>query len=112
MSKLGNYDIGTSPLSVAELQDRAAEVAVQLGLLANAHRLMVLCQLLDGEHSVGALQSILGLSQSALSQHLARLREAGMVATRREAQTIHYRIADPRIRQMIDALYRIYCLPE
>ena len=51
----------------------------------------------------------LHLSQSALSQHLARLREAGMVATRRESQTIHYSIADPRLHDMIDALYRIYC---
>lgn len=112
MSKLGNPDTEKASLSVAELQGRAAEVAVQLALLSNAHRLMVLCQLLEGERSVGNLQSLLGLSQSALSQHLAKLREAGMVATRREAQTIYYRIADPRIRQMIDALYRIYCLPE
>lgn len=93
------------------LQARAAEVSDHLTLLSNASRLMVLCHLLDGEQSVGTLQAQLELSQSALSQHLARLREAGMVATRRERQTIYYRIADARVQDMIDALYRIYCEP-
>ncbi|KAF0675620.1 metalloregulator ArsR/SmtB family transcription factor [Roseivivax marinus] len=107
MSKLVNDDIKRPSLPV--LQARAADVAGQLALLSNANRLMVLCHLLEGEQSVGALQGQLALSQSALSQHLARLREAGMVATRRESQTIHYSIADPRLHDMIDALYRIYC---
>lgn len=98
------------PLSI--LRERAGEVADHLGLMSNANRLMVLCHLLDGEQSVGELQAQIELSQSALSQHLAKLREAGLVSTRRERQTIHYRIADPRVREMIDALYRIYCLPE
>ncbi len=85
---------------------------MQLGLLSNANRLMVLCHLLEGERSVGALQAQLELSQSALSQHLARLRDAGMVATRRDRQTIFYRIADPRVHKMIEALYLIYCDPD
>lgn len=82
---------------------------MHLGLLSNSNRLMVLCHLLEGEQSVGALQSQLELSQSALSQHLARLRDAGMVSTRRNQQTIFYSIADPRVHQMIEALYLIYC---
>lgn len=84
-------------------------MADQLTHLSNANRLMILCHLLEGEQSVGALQSQLELSQSALSQHLARLRDAGLVATRRERQTIHYRIADDRVLQLIEALYGIYC---
>jgi DNA-binding transcriptional ArsR family regulator len=72
---------------------------------------MILCELLNGERSVGALGGVIGLSQSALSQHLARLREAEMVATRREAQTIYYSLADPGVRQVIAALYERYCRP-
>lgn len=91
------------------LQDRAETVAQQLGMLANPRRLLILCELAGGEKSVGALQQAAGLSQSALSQHLAKMREAGMVATRREAQTIHYRINDPDLERLIGALYEIYC---
>ena len=112
MSKLVNTNIIENRPSLPVLQARAAEVAVQLGLLSNSNRLMVLCHLLEDEQSVGALQSQLELSQSALSQHLARLREAGMVSTRRDGQTIFYRIADPRVHQMIEALYLIYCDPD
>ena len=112
MAKLVNTDIKENRPSLPVLQARAAEVAGQLGLLANTSRLMVLCHLLEGEQSVGALQIQLDLSQSALSQHLARLRDAGMVATRRDRQTIFYRIADPRVHQMFEALYLIYCASE
>ena len=72
---------------------------------------MVLCQLAEGEHSAGALQQGSGLSQSALSQHLARLREEGLVATRREAQTIYYRLADPKAERILVTLAAIYCPP-
>ncbi|TDL78316.1 transcriptional regulator [Palleronia sediminis] len=100
-------DAGRPPLDV--LYRRAGEVAGHLALLSNANRLMVLCHLLDGERSVGDLRAQLDLSQSALSQHLARLRAAGMVETRRDRQTIYYSIADPRVHRMIGALYGIYC---
>lgn len=112
MAKLVNTNIEMNRLPLPVLQARAADVAEQLAMLSNANRLMVLCHLVEGEQSVGALQGQLALSQSALSQHLARLRDAGMVATRRERQSIFYRIADPRLHDMIDALYRIYCVPE
>ena len=78
-------------------------------MTANPRRLMILCRLAEGEASVGDLQRFVGLSQSALSQHLARLRGAGMVATRREAQTIYYRLADADTRALMVALYQIFC---
>lgn len=99
----------TYQLPVAALEERADYVAERLALVANPKRLLILCQLATGEKSVGALQAAVGLSQSALSQHLARLREAGMVATRREAQTIHYRLDDPELEQLMAALYETFC---
>ena len=95
--------------SAATLQERAEDVAARLALIANARRLLILCELAKGERSVGALQRAVGLSQSALSQHLARLREAGMVDTRREGQTIHYRLCDPDLEILMDALYEAFC---
>ena len=95
--------------AMSELQKRAEHVAGRLDLMANPRRLMILCRLAEGEASVGELLSVVGISQSALSQHLARLRSAGVVATRREAQTIHYRIADPDVSAMMIALYDIFC---
>ncbi|UWQ22440.1 helix-turn-helix transcriptional regulator [Jannaschia sp. W003] len=113
MSKSGNANIGGAvPEALAERADR---VAARLGVLANAKRLLILCHLMQaetdgsGEMTVGALQRAVDLSQSALSQHLARLRDAGIVATRREAQTIHYRIDDPEMRRMMAALYDVFC---
>ena len=79
--------------------------------LANASRLAILCELVEGERSVGELAAVVGLSQSALSQHLARLRGAGLVATRREAQTIYYSLADPGVTRIIGVLYELYCRP-
>jgi DNA-binding transcriptional ArsR family regulator len=91
---------------------KAGEAATLLKALAHEARLMVLCQLLEGEHSAGALLENAGLSQSALSQHLAKLRDEGLVATRREAQTIFYRIADPNVERVLDTLAAIYCPPK
>ncbi|MGE3918765.1 MAG: ArsR/SmtB family transcription factor, partial [Hyphomicrobiaceae bacterium] len=81
-------------------------------LLANPHRLRILCELQAGERSVSALEAVVGLSQSALSQHLAKLREAQIVTTRREAQTIHYSIADPRAQRLLDVLAELFCPPD
>ena len=92
------------------LQGKVAEASATLRLLANEKRLLVLCQLaLAGEMSVGALAEAVGLSQSALSQHLARLRVDGLVAARREAQVLHYRISDPRVEKLLQALRTIFC---
>lgn len=95
---------------IADLEERAGHVASRLAMMANPKRLLILCRLAEGEASVGQLQAAVGLGQSALSQHLGRLRGAGMVATRREAQTIHYRIADDETRALMQALYDVFCV--
>lgn len=89
--------------------DHAARAATLLRALGNPNRLMVLCSLIEGEQSVGELNERIPLSQSALSQHLARLRDENLVATRRESQTIHYRLSDPVVYELIAPLYRRYC---
>jgi len=88
---------------------KAEKAAALMKSLANAHRLMILCRLHEGECSVGVLEGASGLRQSALSQHLARLRKDGIVATRRESQTIYYRLADPMAGQVVRSLYALYC---
>jgi ArsR family transcriptional regulator len=93
----------------AQFEASAAEAAKLLRALANERRLMILCQLTEGERSVGQLLPAVGLSQSALSQHLAVLREEGVVATRREAQTVWYRIADPAALRVVATLAEIFC---
>lgn len=94
------------------LETQAAEAAAMLRLLANERRLLILCTLImEGEASVGFLVERVGLSQPALSQHLAKLREDGLVATRRSGTTIHYRIADPRVAKVITTLHDVFCLP-
>lgn len=87
----------------------AADAAGLLRLLANEKRLLVLCHLVEGEQGVGALAEAVGLSPSALSQHLAMLRDSGVVATRRESQAIFYRLADPKAVAMLHLLHRLYC---
>lgn len=104
------FDLNRFDLALFE--ESAGRAAALLRMLGNEKRLMILCQLVDGELSVGALQARIGLSQSALSQHLALLREQGIVATRRESQTIHYRIADPAALQVIQTLAELFCPPE
>ena len=100
----------TSPWTVSDLADNAADAAALLKALSNEHRLLVLCHLAaEGELPVGALVERLGLSQSALSQHLAKLRGEGLVVFRREAQTLHYRVADPRAERLLALLHEMFC---
>ena len=87
----------------------AAEAARLLKALANEKRLQVLCALADGECSVGTLNTGVELSQSALSQHLAVLRQQNLVTTRRESQTIYYSIADPTVLALLRVLRDVYC---
>jgi DNA-binding transcriptional ArsR family regulator len=95
---------------MAELESKAAEAASLLKLLANENRLLILCRLaLRGEMAVHELADAVGQSQSALSQHLAKMREEGLVATRREAQTVIYRIADDNAKRLLMLLKDIYC---
>lgn len=95
-----------------DLTAKSEEAATLLLLLANPHRLQILCALLEGERSVSSLATVVDLSQSALSQHLAKLREAAVVKTRREAQSIYYSIADGRVSRVLDVLAEIFCKPE
>ncbi len=104
---------GMIATDLAALQAQAAEAARMLRLLANENRLLLLCHLAgEGEMTVGRLAEAIGLSQPALSQHLARLREDGLVATRREAQAVFYRLADPKAARLLAVLRDLYCPPE
>jgi DNA-binding transcriptional ArsR family regulator len=91
------------------LQQNVCEAAQLMKALGNRHRLAILCQLLEGEKSVGQLVARIGLSQSALSQHLARLRRDRLVRTRRNAQTIYYTLDGTQARVVLDTLHQLYC---
>lgn len=94
----------------APLISKSHDVAQVMKLLSNQSRLLLLCKLVvSGESAVAELAATVGLSQSALSQHLAKLREEGLVTFRRESQTLFYSIADPQIEQVLMALKDIYC---
>lgn len=97
-----------TPNELAELVESAQSAARLLKLLASEQRLLLLCRLVEGEASVGALAEHARLAQSAASQHLAKMRAEGLVATRREAQTIYYRLADPAAMRVLDTLCDIY----
>ena len=95
--------------AAARMRAHAGEAARLLKALAHDQRLLVLCLLAEGELSVGEINRRVALSQSALSQHLARLRADGLVTTRREAQTIRYALADGPARAVVAALHGAYC---
>ena len=96
-------------MGLERFQASAGDASRLLKALSNEHRLMILCQIGEGERQVSDLQ--VGLSQSALSQHLALLRDDGIVATRREGQTIFYSIADPAAMRIIATLAELFCPP-
>mgnify|MGYP000011017857 CR=1 FL=1 len=99
----------STKLSLADMQAHACEAADLLKAMGNEKRLLILCLLVEHELSVGDLQSEIDLSQSALSQHLAVLREAGFVNTRREAQTVFYSLPNGPIKKIMQTLHKIYC---
>ena len=95
---------------IERLQDNAADAAALLQAVGNPQRLLVLCLLIsEGEMSVGALNEQVALSPSALSQHLARMRDEGLITYRREAQTLYYRIENPHVAKLIGTLKDIFC---
>lgn len=101
--------IVVGPLA-SEFARQASEAVALLKALSNESRLLVLCHLAErGELSVGELVERVGLSQSALSQHLAKLREEHLVATRKEAQTVFYRVCDPKADQLLALLHDLFC---
>ena len=98
------------PMDLATVETNAGEVSTLLKAMANTRRLMVLCKLVEhGEMTVGDLAREVALSQSALSQHLAKMRDESLVTFRRESQTLWYRIADPRTETLLATLYQLYC---
>jgi ArsR family transcriptional regulator, virulence genes transcriptional regulator len=104
------FPIKAATMDAAAFEANATEVADVLRALSNERRLQILCVLMDaGEATVGTLVAHVGISQSALSQHLAKMRDEGILAFRRDGQTLHYRVADPRIGELMGELYRLYC---
>ena len=102
--------LDATEIGMEELQRHAADASRLLRMMSNERRLLVLCLLaMHNEMSVGAIAERVGLSQSALSQHLALMREDGLVATRREGTVIHYRLADERAGKVLRLLHDLYC---
>jgi DNA-binding transcriptional ArsR family regulator len=99
-------------LDISLLEGNAAQAAAFLKALSNPNRLLVLCTLVDGEMTSGELAERLGISHPNLSQHLAKLKAEKLVSTERSQTTITYRIADPRIAQIISVLYEMFCAPD
>ncbi|MBQ4888607.1 MULTISPECIES: ArsR/SmtB family transcription factor [Shewanella] len=97
-------------MNIELMQQRADHAVVMLKALANERRLFILCHLLnEGEMCVGEMNKKLGLSQSALSQHLAWLRKDNLVCTRKEAQTVFYSLKSDEVRELIKVLDNLYC---
>jgi len=94
------------------MEQAADQASDLLKALSNRHRLLIICQLIDGEHSVGELAQFLNLRDSTVSQHLALLRKDGLVSARRDAQTIFYSIASEPARGVLKTLYQVFCVPK
>ena len=99
-------------LELELLRESACQASNMLKALGNEYRLLILCHLLDGELQVSELLEKLELSQSSLSQHLARLRHEGLVCTRRKSQAIYYSLAGDDVRRILQVLYELYCAPK
>jgi ArsR family transcriptional regulator, virulence genes transcriptional regulator len=99
-------------MHVANLKDNAEAAEALLKALANAARLTILCELLNGERTVTQLHDAAGLSMSAVSQHLAKLRDEAIVSTRRESQTIYYSLTDEPTVRVLNTLYDVFCAPD
>jgi len=98
-----------TPIDPALLREAAGQAVAMLKALAHEARLLLLCQLAQGEHSVGELESLLDIRQPSLSQQLGVLRAEGLVDTRRDGKNIYYRVADPAAMEILALLYRLYC---
>ncbi|EGA70630.1 transcriptional regulator ArsR family protein [Vibrio sinaloensis DSM 21326] len=99
-------------MDLVQMQTNAVEAADLLKVMAHPERLMVLCQLTQGEVGVGALQQGSNLSQSAFSQHLTVLRKHQLIQARKESQQVFYSLADPRVEALIQSLHSVFCAPE
>lgn len=99
----------SEPLAISEMEANAARAVTMLKMLANKHRLILLCFLQEKEMSVSQLNELIPIPQSTLSQHLAFLRRENVVKTRRDAQTIYYSLHDKNVAPIISVLYELYC---
>jgi DNA-binding transcriptional ArsR family regulator len=104
-------DAGTAPVAADSMQQKAEAAAALMKALSHEGRLMTLCHLSSGEKSVSELEDLLGARQAAVSQQLARLRQDGLVTTRREGKTIYYDIADARAARLMEVMYELFCRP-
>lgn len=95
--------------AVSAMLDNAAEAADFLKKVANPNRLMIVCALVDGERSVRDLEDTLGIRQPGLSQQIAELREAGLIAGRKESKSVFYRLADERVAEFVAMMHRMFC---
>ncbi len=107
---LNQFNFST-PIPVEKMRELAQEASNVLKQLANEQRLMVLCHLAEGEKTVTELQSLVGMEQSSLSQHLAKLRNEGIIQARRDSQSKFYSISDENALKIIELLHSIYCTP-
>ncbi|MBL8584812.1 MAG: helix-turn-helix transcriptional regulator [Rhizobiaceae bacterium] len=98
--------------TLAAFEESAEAASELLTAMANAKRLILLCNLLEGEKPVGQLAEIVGLTLAAASQHLAKMRALGLVRTRREGQQVFYRLASTQVEEVLKTLYRLYCAPQ
>lgn len=99
-------------MSPEQMHAHADDAIAVLKAMASHNRLLLLCELVQGERSVGELAQRLGLAQSVVSQHLSLLRRDGVVAGRRDAQSIHYRINDPRVQALMSTLFEQFCVTD
>lgn len=98
-----------SSINIEQMKTNAIEVSELLKTLAHPERLMVLCQLINGEVGVGQLQQSSSLSQSAFSQHLTVMRKHGIIKARKESQQVFYSLSDSRIALLIQSLQTVFC---
>jgi DNA-binding transcriptional ArsR family regulator len=96
-------------MEISEIQHKAIEAADFLKAMASPHRLMILCQLSDGEKSVSELMSATSIAQTSMSQHLNKLKQEGVVTYRRDHRTLYYRIDHPAVLQLMDVMYHSFC---
>lgn len=99
----------TNSLDLSQIEKNSAQASDLLKLLSNQHRLLILCHLVQGELCVSELEARLNISQSSLSQHLARLRSQGIVEFRKQSTTVYYRLSDPKAEKVLRTLYELYC---
>ena len=103
--------VGSPPLDMTEMRAAAGQATALLRVMANEDRLLLLCQLSQGERCVSELEELLDIRQPTLSQQLGVLRNEGVVSTRREGKHIHYSVSDARVLQLLQHMYGIFCQP-